>query len=405
MHEKSITTKRAPKVPSLVPIADNGAWRVTVPASKGKDGKKQRLKFATKKAAELEIERIRSTATKWGTDGTKISASLAEDASKAADVVKDHDMSLYAVAKEWLGWKKAQAESVTLQQLFDEYKKDKISEEISTVYLRDIEKFFAPFLGKLGGKIVSEIQHTQIKTILSGFKTTRQRANAYRTIRPAFTMAVTENYAAENVFDRIKVPKHVSRAPEALKVDELKAVFNACADYKKRDDLIKDYQVDATGTAHVFALMAFAGIRPEEITRLQWEAIHLDEDCIIIGGDVAKTRSHRIIPIESNLADWLKTVPEKERTGSITPSNWAKKYQIVRKISGIGKRQQDILRHTFASAHLAAYSDFNTLQAAMGHGTTEMILKHYKALMKKPEAVKFWSVRPDSTAPQMQAAG
>jgi hypothetical protein len=34
-----------------------------------------------------------------------------------------------------------------------------------------------------------------------------------------------------------------------------------------------------------------------------------------------------------------------------------------------------------------------------------MILKHYKALMKKPEAVKFWSVRPDSTAPQMQAAG
>jgi integrase len=169
--------------------------------------------------------------------------------------------------------------------------------------------------------------------------------------------------------------------------------------------LIKDYQIDATGTAHVFALMAFAGVRPEETKRLQWDAIHLDEDCIIISGDVAKTRSHRIIPIESNLSDWLKTVPEKERTGSVTPSNWAKKYQIVRKISGIGKRQQDILRHTFASAHLAAYSDFNTLQAAMGHGTTEMILKHYKALMKKPEAVKFWSIRPHETQVQLKAVG
>lgn len=398
-------TKRAPKAPSLVPISENGGWRVTVPASKSSVGKRQRLRFPTRKLAEIECERIKSMALRWGTDGTKIPASLAEDAAKASNVLRDHDVTLYVVAKEWLAWKDAQSASVTLQQLFNEYRADKVNEGISSVYARDIDRFFIPFLQELGGKIVSEIQHTQIKAILSTFSTTRQRANAYRTIRPAFTMAVTENYAAENVFDRIKVPKHVSRAPEALEVDELKAVFNACADYTDRADLIKDYRVDATDTAHVFALMAFAGIRPEEITRLQWEAIHLDEDCIIIAGDVAKTRSHRIIPVEANLADWLITVPESERTGSVTPPNWAKKYQVVRKVSRIGKRQQDILRHTFASAHLAAYSDFNTLQAAMGHGTTEMILKHYRALMKKPEAVKFWSIRPTSTATQMQAVG
>jgi integrase len=405
MTDTAATKKRAPKVPSLTPIADNGAWRVTVPPSKSSTGKKQRLKFKTKRAAELEIERIKSMATKWGTISTKISPALAQDATKAAKVIEGYDMSLYAVVKEWKAWKQAQAASVTFQQLFDEYKADKVAEGISTVYLRDIEKFFAPFLGKLGGKIVSEIQHTEIKEILNKFKTTRQRANAYRTVRPAFAMAVTENYAAANVFDRIKVPKHVSRAPESLNVAEVKAVFNACADYKERDDLIKDYKVDATDAAHAFAIMVFAGVRPEEITRLQWDAIHLDDDCIIIGGDVAKTRSHRIIPIEANLADWLKTVPESERTGAVVPSNWKKKYQVVRKISGIGKRQQDILRHTFASAHLAAYNDFKELQAAMGHGTTEMILKHYKALMKKPEGVKFWSIRPNSTDAQLAAVG
>ncbi len=405
MPKTSATNKRATKSPSLTPIPDNGAWRVTVPASKSATGKKQRLKFDTRKAAELEIERIKSMATKWGTEGTKIPASLAEDAAKAARVVKGYDTSLYAIAKEWLEWKKAQAASVSFKELFNEYKADKISDGISTAYLRDIEKFFAPFIGQLGERTVSEIQHTDIKAVPKTVKTRRQRAYAYRTVRPAFTMAVTENYAAENVFDRIKVPKHTSRAPEALKVTEVKAVFNACTDYTGQDDLIKDYRVDATDAVHASAIMCFAGVRPEEITRLKWEAIHLDEQSIIISGDVAKTRSHRIIPIEPNLADWLKTVPESERTGLIVPSNWKKKYQVVRKVSGISKRQQDILRHTFASAHLAAYNDFKELQAAMGHGTTEMILKHYKALIKKPDAVKFWSIRPTSTDASLQAVG
>jgi len=383
----------------------SGKWRYDLPSKLSPTSKRARKTFETQAKAKLSREADLKRHELYGVEAHSIKASLAADAVKAANVIKEHDTSLYAVAKEWLAWKDAQAASVTLQQLYDAYKAEKISEGISTVYLRDIEKFSAPFIQKLGSRIVCEIQHTEIKAILGTFTTTRQRANAYRTIRPVFAMAVTENYSADNVFDRIKTPKHTSRAPEALNVAEVKAVFNACADYKERTDLMKDYKIDASDTAHVFALMLFAGIRPEEITRLQWEAIHLDEDCIIIGGEVAKTRSHRIIPIEDNLAAWLETVPESDRDGSVVPSNWAKKYQVVRKISGIGKRQQDILRHTYASAHLAAYSDFNTLQAAMGHGTTEMILKHYKVLMKKADAVKYWSIRPSSTAVQMKALG
>lgn len=390
---------------SLKPTQNKaGKWQLNVPAEVSPNGKRQRLTFDTKKLAEIEAERLRSTSKEWGTQSTKIPADLAADAAKAAELIEDYDTTLTAVAQEWLSWKRAQSASVTFQKLYDEYKAEKIAEGVSVVYANDIDKFFAPFLQKLGGKLVSQIQHTDIKEILNSYKTTRQRANAYRTVRPAFTMAQTEGYAPDNIFDRIKVPKHKNRATESLSLDEVKAVFNACRDYRADEDLIKDYRVDASGVAHVFAIMIFAGIRPAEITRLQWEAIHLEDECIIISGDVAKTRSHRIVPIEANLADWLGTVPKSERTGSVTPPNWAKKYQIVRKASGIGKRQQDILRHTFASAHLAAYNDFNELQAAMGHGTTEMILKHYKALMHKKDAVKFWSIRPNSTEPQLKEA-
>ena len=40
----------------------------------------------------------------------------------------------------------------------------------------------------------------------------------------------------------------------------------------------------------------------------------------------------------------------------------------------------------------------------MGHGTSEMILKHYKALVRKKEAVKFWSIGPHSTEAKLKLA-
>lgn len=402
MRESSIE-KRSPKTPSLTAIRDGVIYRVNVPASSSPTGQRQRLKFKTKRAADLEIERIKSMAKKWGSDSTKLSAAEAEDAAKALDVLKGFDISLSAAVSEWVAMRKAQDASVTLQALVEAYTADKLAEGISAVYARDIERFFRPFLRELGGRLVCDITHTEIKEVLATFPTTRQRANVYRTVRPAFTMALTEGYASENIFDRIKTPKHRSRDPESLTVPEVKAVFNACADYTGREDLIKDYRVNAEDAATPFALMAFAGIRPEEINRLQWSAVHIEERTIIIDGDVAKTRSHRIIPMAENLVAWLELVPESEREGNVTPPNWAKKYQAVRKVSNIGTRQQDILRHTFASAHLAAHTNLNDLQGAMGHGTSEMILKHYKSLMPKSESVKFWSIAPNGTQAQLKA--
>lgn len=369
-------------------------------------GQRQRLFFESKKLADMEVERIKGMASRWGSESTKIKASMAEDAAKADDALKEagfDDVTLFSVVKDWIAAREAESSSISLKDLFDKYRVTKIKEGISDAYLRDIDRFNALFVDELGSRNVSTITHHEIRDILDKASTTRQKWNIYRTVRPVFSMAVMDDYAAENPFDRIPTPKHRSTTPESLSVAEVKKVFNSCTDYRTRKDFELYYQIDATDTKAAFAVMAFAGVRPEEMTRLEWSAVHFDDKCIVIDGEVSKTRSHRIIEMSDNLVEWLKTVPKSERSGSVAPPNWSKKYQLVRRESGISKRQQDILRHTFASNHLAAYSDFNALQSSMGHGTSEMILKHYKSLVRKREAIQFWSIRPDSTAPQLEA--
>lgn len=53
------------------------------------------------------------------------------------------------------------------------------------------------------------------------------------------------------------------------------------------------------------------------------------------------------------------------------------------------------LRHTFASMHLAMWSDEAKLQTLMGHESGPMLHRHYKALKTKKEAERFWSLVPD----------
>jgi integrase len=393
------------KAKPLTPIYDENkkAWRLSVPASLAPDGKRQRLFFASEKLAKLEVERINGMAKRWGTAGRTIKASTSEDAARASELLNGYDVTLTQIAKHWLAHKAEEDASCTLRELFVEYRAEK-APNISTLYLRDIDKFFAPIVTTLGEEVVAHLKAKRLREVMvKAFPTKRQFANAYRTIKPAFNHAIRSEYATTNPLDRVVYTKPRKAATEALTLAKVKAVINSCGDFTDDKQMLKSYQLDCTSCLPAFCVMLFAGVRPEEITKLRWENIHLDDEVIVIDGEVSKVRSHRIIPIEKNLLQWLSDVPTNEQEGKITPLNWRIKYAAVRHASGIKTEQQDILRHTFASYHLAAFGDLSLLQSAMGHGTSEMILMHYKALIRKPDAIKFWSITPTGNEIELEA--
>ena len=396
--------KRAEKSPSLVPIADGDIFRVNVPASISTTGKRQRLKFESKKLAALEIDRIKGMAKRWGTESMKISAAAAEDAAKALSLLSEHNVTLTSTARHWLEWKAAQDASCTLSELWAEHTALKFS-TVSDSYAKALEYYGAPIVRELGKVTVSALSTRQLeKSLEKHFRTPRQLANAKRTIRPALSFAIRRGYCSTNPFDQMEITKLPENEICVLTLAQVKAAFNACQDHRKSEQLKKSYLLDCSDCLPALAIMVFAGVRPKEMERLQWDAIHFDYEVVTIGTGVAKTRSKRNIHMEANLREWLELVPEDQRKGSITPPNWKEKIKAIRHIAKFS-HLQDVLRHSFASYHLAANADLNALQEAMGHSTSEMILKHYRAIVKKQDAVKFWSIRPDSTEAKMEAVG
>lgn len=77
------------------------------------------------------------------------------------------------------------------------------------------------------------------------------------------------------------------------------------------------------GCALPFALLLFAGIRPEgELNRISWGNIR--EEHINISGDESKTEDDRHIPIMANLRAWLDACKDED----IIPENWKRKSQV-----------------------------------------------------------------------------
>jgi len=389
--------------PVTIPIKQRGkSWQMTVPASISPTGKLWRPSYDTKREAESVRTGLLTKKRTYGVQSPNIRPGLAEDALHAAEILSAFDgVTLAEAAKHYVDARQKREKSVSVSALWAEYLDTKAG--ISESYAKDLERYGEKVIPALASRNVSELEPLEIeKAIGEAFPTPTAFNNAYRSIRPAWTLAVKRGYCDRNPFERIDQKKKTAKPVDILTLKQVKATLAAAqTDYSKGEAMPKTYRLDCTGCLPAIGLMIFAGVRPKEIERVTWEDVRFDHECIRIDAAAAKTRSSRIIPMSDNLRAWLELTPKEMREGSITPLQWAKKVKAIRYAAGISDTQ-DAMRHSFASYHLAGYADLNALQEAMGHSTPEMVLKHYRALVHKADAVKFWSIRPKAEKPQLK---
>lgn len=142
----------------------------------------------------------------------------------------------------------------------------------------------------------------------------------------------------------------------------------------------------------------FGGLRRAELERLQQGDVNLEERTVIVRAAHAKTRQRRVVELSENAVTWLdginshrSTTKEGER---MCPANLKRMWPAFWKSCGLKEWKNNAMRHTFASMHLAMWSDEAKLQTLMGHESGPMLHRHYKALKTKKEAERFWGLRP-----------
>lgn len=153
------------------------------------------------------------------------------------------------------------------------------------------------------------------------------------------------------------------------------------------------------------ALMLYAGIRPHEVKRLTWKHINLKSGLVSLAPTHTKTGGSRhvsILPVLGSILSRMSSAGSPAR--SVCPPNWEKKWKEVRRRSGILKKSgwvQDVLRHTYASYHLAHFCNQNLLQKEMGHSSPSLLLARYLNMegITSATGAMFWTHSFVSPAP------
>src|SRR6266436_1737005 len=147
--------------------------------------------------------------------------------------------------------------------------------------------------------------------------------------------------------------------------------------------------------APCFALAAFAGLRAEEILRLDWADVERRPGFSEVAAHKAKTATRRIVPISENLARWLAIAPRTDvRVWSLSKA-WF--FEAMRNAASDAKIKwkQNALRHSFISYRLAEIQDVNRVALEAGN-SPQMIFRHYRELATPEQARTWFCVLPDA---------
>ena len=251
----------------------------------------------------------------------------------------------------------------------------------SEKYLKDLRLRLCAFAEAFHCDI-ADVSGEKIEEYLDGLLLSPRTRNNHRAIVGSlFQFARKRHYVPRAHPGVSEIEKEPGGAEEEIQVfgpDELAALLKAA-----RPEIVP-----------FLAVAAFAGIRHEELLRLDWADVKFEDNVIQVRARNAKTKVRRLAPIPDNLRDWL--LPHAKSFGPITPfANMSKQLMWLADAAKVPWRHNG-LRHSFCSFRLAAIDDL--AKVALEAGNSPQILRNnYLKLVTRREAERYFNIRPEGS--------
>lgn len=256
-------------------------------------------------------------------------------------------------------------------------------------YVQKLKGTLTSLQRSTGDKLLSLVTRDEIETWLYRDQWKQDTIRSHRTnVRTFFKYALDRHWIAANPAAKLEPVERTNKPPGILKVDECDCLLRAC---KAHMPHFLPYVV----------LNLFCGIRPEEIINLIPENIdikarHVEVPAFRGDEPIAKSRKRRLVDLSENAAAWLK---DAEPIQKKNPKWYARQIAKLRTFAVPLLKctfpwPKNCLRHSFGSYHLAYHGSAEKTALQMGHHSTAMLFEHYRALVPKAEAKKFWQIKP-----------
>ncbi len=272
-----------------------------------------------------------------------------------------------------------------VQELLNQRKQD----GCKTPYLMSLRLELERFIRAFPDKILSDLKQADIEHYLGDAETAGTRNTRRKHLVTLFSFAVKKKWITENPAKEIKRLKETFDV-QTLTPEQMIRLLASC-------DALPE---PAAGAMRAYiALAGFAGIRPEELHRLDWHDVNLSTGSAFIRAEVSKVGEARAVPLTENCKAWLAT--SSTRTGPVAPkAGFRYRFDAVRATAGYSVRghegeewQSDVLRHSFASCWLAIHKNRAELAEHMGN-SAKIIGKHYRRVMAQTEAQAWFALLP-----------
>src|ERR1017187_3885989 len=348
-------------------------------------GQRIREAYATKEEAETRAAQIRQMVENQGAMAFSISESVRVQAAEAVEQLTPHNATIKEAVDHYCGHVLKYRNSPTVSEIVAKLMADAESNHRREATVKDLFCRLNVFAETFGARRIAEIAREELKDWLQDpTLSARSRINYSVKVSQLYNFAIVNGWCESNVAASIPRPDAEDSEPSIFTVEQVSRLLEHAAEY----DLL----------AYI-AIGLFAGLRSAELLRLDWSAVKLAERSIIIGAQVAKKRSRRVVEINDALAAWLPGCAKMK--GPVVPldSNRTLYARLAKlaKAAGLDHWPDNGLRHSCASYSLALTSDAVRVAYQLGN-SADMIHRHYKALVTKADVERFFALRPSVDA-------
>lgn len=366
-------------------------WLVNVPASLSETGKRKREFFGSKREAQARIRELERASSRESSRADladalePYGASLWEAVNffmtmqdRFQPALNQHGATVEEAIRYFLKHQNQRAASKEFCAAFAEFKAAKANRRQRTKH--DYDHVLGKLTRHFKGMLLSDISARDIDTAINAeCPGEHGRRKFMAVLKTLFNWSIRRDYAEKNPILKLDPVELRPTQKPILTNDQARDLLTHCT-----DELLPYY---------LFGL--FCGIRPKELQRLEWTHVNMEERHIHVPGAASKTWEHRYVDIPDNLLKWLQ-VHGVNRCGRICPGDFAQKHRANYKRAGLTEWKQDVMRHTFASNHLAHFGNLDALLQAMGHRSSPQTLwRYYHKARTKSLAADFWSIGPE----------
>jgi integrase len=348
-------------------------------------GKKERKTFQSKTLALKHAADVEEQFNKFGAQADVpkekvvmadrfqgLTVQLAHFGKSPEDAVKHY--------VEHLGLEALRHVKPFIRDLVDQWEKYKKADQTVTKrYLNEVHSQ-CMFIKRTWGNLKpDDLKRNVIDLKLKGMKVKNNTRRKYRLfIGMFFKWVVDEGHLLKNPAEGIKF-KSEKYQGQCYKLEQTKKLLRHVMETNR--DLIG-----------YFAVLTFAGLRPTEGQRVQWEDYNEKTHQLYVRE--GKTPP-RFVDLEPVAVEWMKFHRENTPEGKpfVTLTNLENRMKVIRTAVFNGGWIQDGLRHGFGTHYKALTQSINKVADQMGN-SVGIVLRHYARTITKGECDQFWGLTP-----------